>query len=342
MAVSTKTHGASLFRCAIASQAVLGTATTTQTAFYELHVSEIVWPDGSDVLGDDTKRSDGKMVRSHTDTFRSVAGGTATVQVSGIATKETLAMLCYAWAQDITSEGAITPFLKTFTLDDAHLPVDSEEYLLTLLVYNPSTDNHVQLHSAVCKTLTIDSDAGSAGGRVRFTATLYSGFPLVRSSVTATPDDWVAPSVTPWTHQTMVTKTIAAADMVMGPISLTFENNAARYGYTSTGNAEGYAFGLFDITGTVDVKYDANSDDLGDAWYLDPAAGSAELAVVFGWAAVANVKEFSVTLNAILTAPEALSATDRGVFTQFALQAVDDGTNPAAVIKIADEIEREW
>jgi len=304
MPVSTKTHDVTSFRCAIAGESAFGTANTTQAEFYELHVTDLVWPDGSDVLADDAKRSDGKMVRSHTDTFRSVAGGTSTVQVSGIATKQTLAMLMYACIQDLTSEGAISPYLKEFEWDASTTGYTSDlpNYTLTFLLYNPSTDNHQQMKSCVVKTLTVESDPGSNGGRLRFTA----------------------------------------VDVILGPVSLTLENNATRFGYDTSGDAEGYHLGPFDVTGSVDVKYDANTDDIGDLWYVSPTAGTAEADIFLGYVASGNVKELSFDVHAILTAPETPSGTDRGVFTQFQFQGVDDGTNEAIVVKLADEINRSW
>ena len=52
------------------------------------------------------------------------------------------------------------------------------------------------------------------------------------------------------------------ADMVITGVSFTFENNVARVGRDSNGDAESYAFGIpsVNITGEISLMYDANFD----------------------------------------------------------------------------------
>ena len=50
--------------------------------------------------------------------------------------------------------------------------------------------------------------------------------------------------------------------MVITAVSFTFENNVARVGRDSSGDAEAYAFGIpsVNITGEISLMYDANFD----------------------------------------------------------------------------------
>lgn len=350
MAISTLNYSKTDVRCAIASQSVFGTANTTQAEFYELHITDMVKIDASSgVLEDATKRSDGSHVETITDVYRNTAGGEYTVQVSGIATKETLAMLIYAVTQDIATEADIDPYQRVFEWDEATTQkiaaTGLPNYLLTFLLADPVAAENKQLHTCVVKTLQIDSDPGANAGRMSFTATLYTGFPAVTGSVTCTVADWVDPSQSYFVHQLLQTKTISAADVVCSKFSLSLENEVVRHGFTTTGAPELYAFGTPKVTGSLDVKYDANTVDLPDAYFISPsAAGAADFPVVMVWGATASALYLSFDIWAIY-AGDPWERSDNGgaLFMTIPFKGLCvPGTTEAIEIKINDGVNRGW
>ncbi len=350
MAIDTKSYHRTSVRCAIASQAAWGTANTTQAEFYELHITDLVKIDASSaMLEDASKRSDGSRVETITDIYRNAAGGEYTVQIKGIATRETLSMLLYGVMQDIVSEADIDPYQRVFEWDEATTQkiaaTGLPNYLLTFLLADPVSAENKQLHTCVVKSLQLESDPGANAGRMSFTATLYTGFPAVTSSITATVADWVDPTQQFFVHQLLQTKTVAGADVVVGKYSLSLENEVTRHGYTTTGAPEYYAFGTPKVSGSLDVKYDANTVDFPDAFFISPsAAGAADFAIVMVWGATGGALFLSLDVWAIYAGDPWERADNAGVlFMTIPFKGVvAPGAAEAIEVKINDGVNRAW
>lgn len=342
MAVSSAVYAASEFRVAFAEQAIWGTANTTQGDFHEFHVTDLVLPDFSGILSDETKRSNGLKVLDVTDVFRSNAGSEYTVTVAGTLTNKVVAKLLYSATQNITAETDSSPYPKTFKVDGTSIGAShTPSSFFSMLFYNPSTTEHISLKDCVVKTLTISCDPASNGGRATFTATFVTGA-MPTFGATATPASWVAPGVTYYLGQLLQTKTLASADLVLGKYELTIENGATRVGYGTTGNAEGMAMTSIEVTGSIEAKFDANTKDLVDKWLLSPTAGSADSDLVLVHSANTEVDYMSITLHTIPTAQPALSGSEKGVFTTYAFRAVTESTTAAATIIVADGLNENW
>lgn len=341
MAISTAVYSAHQWRVAFAQQAAWGTANTTQGDFQELHVTELVMPDFSGILSDETKRSNGKRIMDATDVFRSNAGSEYTVQVTTVLTKLMTGRLMYGALQQIASDAAISPYLKTFTVDGTVPTSTTPAKFFTLLFYNPASNECIALKDVVIRTLTQSCDVGANAGRAKAAITFVTGA-MPTWDATATPASWDAPGVDYYLMQTLVTKTLAGSDIVLGKYEFTIENGATRVGYSSTGDAEGFSFPLLDITGSIDVKYDANTKDLIDKWFLSPTGGSADSDLVLQHFADGNAQELEMTFHTILTAPPALAGTEKGVFQTVNWRAVTESSTAAATIKVADEIDEGW
>jgi hypothetical protein len=125
--------------------------------------------------------------------------------------------------------------------------------------------------SAVLQSLTMNFDMSD--GRCLLSGTFYSGF--TSSSKFLVEQTLSANSAAPTLSSTSPTQIesyfdvkkldvdgTSLADMVITAVSFTFENNVARVGRDSNGDAESYAFGIpsVNITGEVSLMYDANFD----------------------------------------------------------------------------------
>ena len=128
-----------------------------------------------------------------------------------------------------------------------------------------SDHDHI-MHSSILQNLTLSMDAGTDGGRLHASGQFMSGYnPIDKNSgVTgaATASDFEK------TIFSMATRTIGGhATTTMKAFSITISNPATRVGWQGTsGEADGYVRGgLFDISGTITVKYDdAMADALAD------------------------------------------------------------------------------
>ena len=342
-------YAPSEFRVALAEESTFGTPITAQGSFKELMVTEATQPDYSNLIQDRAKKSDGKRVMSHTDHFVSKTGSDFQVSVSGIATDLTLDLLVFGVMQDMTSEAASTPFMKIWEWDGSSGTTDfsaNEGKFFTINGYNPATDESWQMTSAVLKDLTLTADPGTNGGRLSYSATFISGFLPVQTGLTVTPASWVSPGADFYLFQSLNTKTVGGSNIVPSSISMVWGNGATRVGYDSSGEAQNYAIGVggegLTFNGELSVKYDANTKDEIDTFLLDPSQGSAEKAIIIQWGDGSADGTAKFDINAVYTGNSLDFGNEAGVFVNLPFSGVDDGTNEAIEVSIANAKDRGW
>jgi hypothetical protein len=97
----------------------------------------------------------------------------------------------------------------------------------------------------------------------------------------------------------------SATDAVITAVSFTFENNVARAGRDSNGDAEAYAFGIpsVNITGEISVMYDGNFNDSADNVLQDFISGTpATLTLKQGDGTVSTAGEMNIEAEIYSTA----------------------------------------
>jgi len=351
VAISTAVYGKTQFRFAIAKESTFGTAITADASFQELHITEPPTLDtASAVVTDETPRIDGSAVLSRYDIYKTQAGAITTVTVSGILTKESAPLLIYGAMQNVT-EGAATPYLKTSTWDRTTVPEGDEgsQVFFTLALHDPVSGEAKEVTSAFLKTLELTWDAASNGGRVAFNATFVSGLQLI-TTANYTPGSWKGVSSDFFTLSDLDTKTVAGSDVVASNFSLSIDNGATFYGVDASGYAEGCAVGAtggkgFTASGSITVKYDANTKDLFDKALANPttAANTADLEIILLWLTTGDDGHLGFTCNAVLDSANYNFGSDVGVMRDLPFKCVDDGTATAAlVLTVADDTDRTW
>jgi len=131
------------------------------------------------------------------------------------------------------------------------------------------------MHSAVLQNLTLAMDMGTDGGRVHASGQFMSGYkPIIK-------DSGVTGATTASDHEKglfdFTTLTVGGHAVTVSAFTMTISNPANRVGWQGTSaETDGYSRGgLFDISGSITVKYDANmADALGD-WTANPSTGYA-------------------------------------------------------------------
>ena len=101
-------------------------------------------------------------------------------------------------------------------------------------------------------------------------------------------------------------------------------------------------FPQFDVSGEVSVKFDDNSAPEIDKWVLNPEGGSAESNIIIQWGNGTADGTLKFDVNAIYTGHSYDFGNEAGVFVSLPFQGVDDGTNEAIEVLIANATDRSW
>ncbi len=339
MAINTQAYSQHEFRLGIAEQSAFGTANTTQGDFRELHLTnrpELV----STPVEDNTMRATGSIVADYYDRYRTLAGGEFTIPIEGVLTKEQAAYLIHGCLQILTSEGETPTFTKLWTLGTSVAVPATPNFVFTTLIYDPSGKN-IRLQDCVIKNLTLAFSPGAAGGRITYSGTIYSGATPVTSGVTATPGSWDSAGTTYYPMSSMDEVTFGTYDQVVAGWSITVDNGAKRYGYGTTGQAQGIAIGAgaagISITGELVSKYDSASNI---ALELFTLSGAAPFAVTYNAASSSDL--IFAMYARVPSEPKKDFGGDGGVMYTIPLEGVSSGATAALTVTLEDAIDMGW
>jgi hypothetical protein len=98
----------------------------------------------------------------------------------------------------------------------------------------------------------------------------------------------------------------------------------------------------FEITGEVSAKYDGNTKDEIATFLTSPDGGSAEKNLIVQWGDGTSDGTFKFDVNAIYTGNSLDFGNEAGVFVNLPFKGVDDGTNEAIEVSIANAVDRAW
>ena len=180
----------------------------------------------------------------------------------------------------------------------------------------------------VVTNFTISADAGTEGGRYKWSATLQSGKTPDLAS-TAAAGSTVYANTTTTTLASASGVEVYNADAVLNSFTTTIDYPAVFSGITSTGYDVVSRGAECSVIHDCQVKYDGNTKGLVNSFDTQTAA-NAETTFI-----VVNNGKFGVdTANAVLT-NVAYSEGDV-MMLDVSLKAVDDGTDELLLIDISD------
>ena len=201
---------------------------------------------------------------------------------------------------------------------------------LTVIIQPSDVSNQTGLEfpGMVVTNLAISSDAGTEGGRYKFSATLQSGKVPDLASTSAAGSTVYANTTTSVLSAASGVK-VYNTDAVINSFTTTIDYPAVFTGVTSTGY-EVVSRGLeCSVTHDCQVKYDGNTKGLVNSFDTQTAA-MAENSFI-----VVNNGKFGVdTANAVLTSV-AYSEGDI-MMLDVSFKAVDDGSDELLIIDISD------
>tara|TARA_R100001463_G_scaffold31738_1_gene71495 strand:+ start:5069 stop:6070 length:1002 start_codon:yes stop_codon:yes gene_type:complete len=201
---------------------------------------------------------------------------------------------------------------------------------LTVVIQPSDVSNQTGLEfpGMVVTNLTISADAGTEGGRYKFSATLQSGKVPDLASTASAGSTVYANTTTSFLSSASGIK-VYNTDAVLNSFTTTIDYPAVFTGITSTGYEVVSRGAECSVTHDCQVKYDGNTKGLVNSFDTQTAA-MAENSFI-----IVNNGKFGVdTANAVLT-NVAYSEGDV-MMLDVSLKAVDDGTDELLIIDISD------
>ena len=322
MAIDSNVYSSKQFELFIAPQTTMGTANTTNSEFVKLDLVNVTDVDfGGGLIQERALRS-GQQIKKSTDHYVSQKGASASLEFEWVVShKEGLIQL-----MKMISEDTATPFELAGSFSPAVYNHGADTgQKATVIVSNPNTADDRVLHSAVLSNLDLSMDSGIEGGRLIASGTLFSGYkPTVGAST-------VAPTGTETAYVKTIydctTKQLGGSDVVAKSVSLSFGYPATRVGFQgASAETEQYGrSGEYALTGTVSVKYDANTDQ-----ELGQFLGGSTRAVTFG---DGSTIQFSVPTSVYTGYTIDLGDSEEGAFVEVPFEGTANaGANLFSII----------
>ena len=262
MAISTASYSASAFKFAIAEQDAFGTITAAGgNAYHALDVDSISSPSLN--LNQTMDVRSGSRVLQTTDFFHTKVGAIAEISVSGTATTNALDMLLENMMGEAEgSASGVYSFLSNASAQSVGSGDSSQAgTLLSIAMISPISNMDLGFKDCVVTALSLSGDAGTEGGRIKFSATFKTGSAVdatqattvgaVDTAFTAASENYTMNSWTAGYRQL-----VGVPDLVMSSFALNLSNDANFLGLVSTGYETISRAGEFSATLDATIKYD--------------------------------------------------------------------------------------
>tara|TARA_Y100001938_G_scaffold140725_1_gene209348 strand:+ start:698 stop:1714 length:1017 start_codon:yes stop_codon:yes gene_type:complete len=244
----------------------------------------------------------GSRVLQATDFFQDKLTKVMEFSVSGTATTEVLDLLL----GNIT-EGDTVPYgiaadsgAQNFT----SATVDQTANQILSIVYSsPTSNKDMAFKDCFCTSLSFNGDAGTEGGRIKFSATFKTGSlpaDLTQSTIgvdtTITSNNYYMSS---WDADDRIVA--GHSNMLVSSFTLNIENDVVFSGATATGYESAARVGEVSATADFTVKYDGNTDAMFENFH-DQATGASEGATLMATDATPSDGEFEFKFaNSVIT-----------------------------------------
>ena len=281
MAISVASYSSSAFKIAIAEQDAFGTIEAAGgNAYHALDVDSISSPSLNPQQALDVRS--GSRVLQTTDFFHTKVGAISEISVSGTATTAALDMLLENMMSEAEgSASGVYSFLSNASAQSVGSGSSSQAgTLLSIAMISPISAMDLGFKDCVVTALSLSGDAGTEGGRIKFSATFKTGSAVDATQVTAV--GAVDTSFTAATENyTMNTWTagyrqlVGVPDLVMSSFALNLSNEASFAGLISTGYETISRSGEFSATLDATIKYDDKCQAFFEN-FMDQATGVSE------------------------------------------------------------------
>ena len=303
MAISTASYSSSAFKIAIAEQDIFGTITAAGgNAYHALDVDSISSPSLN--LNQTMDVRSGSRVLQTTDFFHTKVGAISEISVSGTATTAALDMLLENMMSEAegTASGVYSFLSNASAQSVGSGSTEQVGTLLSIAMISPITDMDLGFKDCVVTALSLSGDAGTEGGRIKFSATFKTGSAVDATQVTTVGavDTAFTAATENYTMNSWVAgyrQLVGVPDLVMSSFSLSLSNDANFLGLVSTGFETISRAGEFSATLDATIKYDDKCQAFFEN-FLDQVTGASEGATLLNHQAALTDAKFGISFPA--------------------------------------------
>lgn len=251
----------------------------------------------------------GSRVLQATDFFQDKLNKVIELSVSGTATTEVLDVLLGNITQGDTVPYLITSAGAVQNLSSATVNQTANQ-ILSIAYKSPASGHAIGLKDCFCTAISFNGDAGTEGGRIKFSATFKTGSAPILNQADIAIDTAITSNnyyMSGWDADDRI---IAGhANMLVNSFTLNIENDVTFAGLTATGFESASRVSEVSATADFNVKYDDNSDVMFENFH-DQATGASEGATLMATDATPSDGEFEFKLAGSVITSVAFSEGD--------------------------------
>mgnify|MGYP006908237244 FL=1 len=264
MAVNSKAYSPKEFSFLIAEQDDFGTLNAdsggSSTSWVAVDVDSVGSPSLN--INQTLDHRTGSRVLQATDFFQDNKAKVIEISVSGTATTEVLDLIL----GNIT-QGDTSPYLLANNSGSQNFTTGTENQtanqILSICYKSPASGHALAFKDCFCSSISLSGDAGTEGGRIKFTATFKTGSLPTLNQSDITIDTPISSSnyfMSNWVSDYRVLAN--QSDVLVNTFTLNVENDLVFAGITSTGYESVSRVGEINANADFNVKYDDNTDVL--------------------------------------------------------------------------------
>lgn len=216
-----------------------------------------------------------------------------------------------------------------FTTDATAVANSASSLTVVIQPSSVSTARGLEFTGMVVTNMTISADAGTEGGRYKFSATLQSGIKPDLNSTTA------ASASSPYASSTDALLSGASgikvmnSDVVMNSFSVTIDHPAVFSGSCSTGYEVVSRAAKCTVTADVQVKYDNETKTLVSGYDIQDSPNATNSLII------TNDNNYGINIQNAVYTNVAYSEGDI-MMLDISMESVDDGTDALVAFDVTD------
>jgi len=287
-------------------------------------------------------------VKNAADTIITAKGGTVTCPFDFVATPELLLQHLVMVTQTYNADGSDVYTVEVDgTNNNTSIGQDVSSGLphCVNLAYYPKAAEGIKVTGCVVSDMAISGDLGTNGGNLNMSGNYFSGFANPISTGTCLEQTfngtWVEPDAGVFFNMgSLSTKQLAVEgadqDMILKSFNLNIANGVNRVGSNTNGDAEGYSFPEYTVTGDITLKYDTEfslsaADNVVQS-FLDGNTGT--LSLNFGDGSINADGEMNILAEVQFTGDPTQDISENGIFWTIPFECVQSGSTEALKISL--------
>ena len=351
MAISTTVIPISDVKMGIKGETTFGTGIDSSandgTAYRQLPVVQATKPTFN-ITRESRLLSGRGTVKNAADTIITAKGGTVTCPFDFVATPELLLQHLVMVTQTYNADGSDVYTVEVDgTNNNTSIGQDVSSGLphCVNLAYYPKAAEGIKVTGCVVSDMAISGDLGTNGGNLNMSGNYFSGFANPISTGTCLEQTfngtWVEPDAGVFFNMgSLSTKQLAVEgadqDMILKSFNLNIANGVNRVGSNTNGDAEGYSFPEYTVTGDITLKYDTEfslsaADNVVQS-FLDGNTGT--LSLNFGDGSINADGEMNILAEVQFTGDPTQDISENGIFWTIPFECVQSGSTEALKISL--------